>query len=137
MLTKHEIFAREYVIDFNGAAAARRAGYSPDRARVTALELLDREDVSQLVDQLLEERRKKCGVTQEYVLNELLRTVQTTTGTTKVRALELLGKHLHIFDEHLDINITLARQAEEYAKLPVDEQIKLLEESLKQLKGKA
>ena len=39
-------FAREYVVDGNGSAAAIRAGYSVGRARHTASELLNRPDVA-------------------------------------------------------------------------------------------
>lgn len=37
---RRELFAHEYLIDLNGAAAARRSGYAPSRAKETASELL-------------------------------------------------------------------------------------------------
>jgi phage terminase small subunit len=37
---RHEVFAQEYVIDFNGRRAAIAAGYSEARAEASASELL-------------------------------------------------------------------------------------------------
>lgn len=42
-------FCLEYVIDFNGARAARAAGYNVKRAKVTACELLKRPDIQKRI----------------------------------------------------------------------------------------
>jgi hypothetical protein len=52
-------FVESYLTCFNGAEAARRAGYSKARARDTGSELLQREDVQQRIRERLEEA--KCG----------------------------------------------------------------------------
>lgn len=133
---KQEIFCEEYLIDLNGAAAARRAGYVESNAADTASALLLSDDVRQRIEFLMEERRKRIGVNQDYVLKKLLDISNAGTESGQIRAAELLGKHLHMFNEELDINVNLAKKAEEYAALPVDVQIKLIEEELAKLKAK-
>lgn len=46
---KQEAFVREYLIDFNGSAAAIRAGYSPRSSRSTASELLTNPNVLEAI----------------------------------------------------------------------------------------
>jgi phage terminase small subunit len=52
---KQEIFVNEYLQCFNGAEAARRAGYSEARARQTAAELLANSDISLQIQARLNE----------------------------------------------------------------------------------
>jgi len=50
---RHKRFVEAYCEHFNGARAAREAGYSEKRARITASELLDDPDISQMVEERL------------------------------------------------------------------------------------
>lgn len=68
---KRKIFCNEYIIDFNGAAAAERAGYSKRRARQTASELLADPTISEEISKLINEREKKLELTSYDVVNEL------------------------------------------------------------------
>lgn len=52
---RHQRFVEEYCVDFNGAEAARRAGYSPTRANRQAYVLLRREDIRSAIDARLDE----------------------------------------------------------------------------------
>lgn len=133
---KQEIFCEEYLIDLNGAAAARRAGYVESNAADTASDLLLRDAIRQRIEFLMEERRKRIGVNQDYVLNKLLEISNAGSESGQIRSLELLGKHQRMFNDEVDVNINLAKKAEEYAALPVDVQIKLIEEELAKLKAK-
>lgn len=55
-LTKRqEVFVNEYLQCFNGAEAARRAGYSETRARQTATELLAKSDIALQIQTRLNE----------------------------------------------------------------------------------
>jgi len=52
---RHKRFVEAYCEHFNGAQAARDAGYSENRARITASELLNDPDISQMVEERLNE----------------------------------------------------------------------------------
>lgn len=64
-------FCEEYVVDLNGAAAARRAGYSEKRARIAASELLGMRAVQDRIGVLQAERSERTAITADHVL-ELL-----------------------------------------------------------------
>lgn len=53
--TRHKRFVEEYCACFNGAQAAREAGYAESRARVTASELLSDPDIQEMVEERLKE----------------------------------------------------------------------------------
>lgn len=52
---RHTRFVEEYAVDFNGAAAAVRAGYAESRARQTAYDLLQDEDIQAAIQKRLDE----------------------------------------------------------------------------------
>lgn len=66
-----ERFVAEYVIDYNGRRAAIAAGYTPERARQTASELLAMPEVQAQVQARQEEVKTALGITEEVVLNRL------------------------------------------------------------------
>lgn len=68
---KYEAFAQEYIIDFNGAQAAIRAGYSEKTARTQASKLLTIPDISERVAELMQDRCERTQVDADYVLNRL------------------------------------------------------------------
>lgn len=66
-----ERFVAEYLIDYNGRRAAIASGYSPDRARQTASELLATPEVQQMVQARQEAVKAALGITQDVVLDRL------------------------------------------------------------------
>jgi len=128
---KREMFVEEYVIDFNGAAAAVRAGYTDKHAKSTAWKLLQDPKVKELLDKKIEERKAVVGYDQAFVIENLKmilgRSVQAypvlkyNPVTKKMeqmtddlgravwqfdsvganRAAELLGKNIGMFDGRL------------------------------------
>lgn len=66
-----ERFCQEYTVDFNGARAARAAGYSVRRARHTASELLDRPDVQKRLATLLAAHMARVDYSRDAVLRQL------------------------------------------------------------------
>lgn len=70
---KRERFVQEYMVDFNGTAAAIRAGYSPRSAAQQASELLKNPKVRARIEELMAEMSRRTGVTAERIERELAR----------------------------------------------------------------
>lgn len=68
---RDERFAREYLIDLNGAQAAIRAGFAPKSARVTASKLLTKPNVKAIIEADSRAAAEKLGITAVSVLREL------------------------------------------------------------------
>lgn len=97
MTRKQELFVREYLVDLNEAAAARRAGYSPNHCNP-----LRSQQVRQAVDAALDQRRQACEASAQKVRSALCQIAfSPATGQGvghQVRCLELLAKLLGMFD---------------------------------------
>lgn len=72
MKQQHIIFSEEYIKHFNGAQAARDAGYSEKTARSIAAKLLARDDVKAYVSELKKQQREKNGIEVDTILKELI-----------------------------------------------------------------
>jgi len=68
---RRELFAYEYTKDLCGAAAARRIGIPAGSARSEACRMLAEPEVKELIDELLEARKKAANITAEQILAEL------------------------------------------------------------------
>tara|TARA_R110000824_G_scaffold171502_1_gene349137 strand:+ start:583 stop:1083 length:501 start_codon:yes stop_codon:yes gene_type:complete len=107
---KEQKFCQEYLVDLNATQAARRAGYSLNNSRQVAAELLTKYPVYSKIQELFRKRSNKTELKAEEVIDDLRWVVKETkaSGDTKaymsaVKALELLGKHIGMFEERLRI----------------------------------
>ena len=120
---KQRIFVAEYLVDFNGTQAVIRAGYNPNprTAEVQAFRLLRTDKIRAEVQRLQDERLKARGITADYILKSLHEVAEyckvprprynrngdvigeslDASGANK--ALELLGKHLSLFTDNLNV----------------------------------
>ena len=107
MTARQERFIREYLVDLCGAAAARRTGYAPKYAGSIASRLLKNPKIQSEVARAMEQQKKDAQVRREQVLQELKAVAfgeaSDASGAElkvaqKLRALELLGKHLGLFE---------------------------------------
>jgi len=96
-------FASEYVIDYNGAAACRRCGYSARGAKQKAHLLLRTPEVQREIRKLVSERRRRRQRVVERTIAELCRVafaggrIRTPySATAQRRALATLCRHLGI-----------------------------------------
>lgn len=64
-------FAQEYAIDFNGTAAAKRAGYAPSGAHTQADRLLKKEDVRTVIEAAKAKASEYTGLTKERLVRDL------------------------------------------------------------------
>ena len=104
MTDKQKRFVAEYVREPNGTQAAIRAGYAPAGAASQACRLLREPEIREALKGIVE---VYGGVEPEEVLREL-RTVAFARASdengaqlkysSKLRALELLGKNLGLFE---------------------------------------
>ena len=82
---KHERFCMEYVIDLNGTQAAIRAGYSEKTARVQASQLLTNPNILARVRELQQEQRERLVLNQDYVILQIVDTIQQCKGGIPVK----------------------------------------------------
>lgn len=105
---KQRRFVDEYLIDLNATQAAIRAGYSPRTANRIGAENLSKLDIQQEIETRQKEREQRTEITQDYVLQKLKEITDQQASdaqdsdlkySNKLKALELLGKHLGLFEK--------------------------------------
>lgn len=104
---KQERFVQEYLVDLNATQAAIRAGYSAKTASRIGPELLGKPCISEAIQKAIKKREKRTEVTQDYVIEKLKEIAEKDASdgpesdlkySSKIKALELLGKHTGAFD---------------------------------------
>ncbi len=68
---KQWVFCQEYIKDLCAKQAAIRAGYSEKTAEQQGWQMLQQDDIKQCIENLLEQRAKRCGVHADKVIWEL------------------------------------------------------------------
>jgi phage terminase small subunit len=72
MITKRQqLFVKEYLVDMNASAAARRAGYSVKNADKIGSQLLGKTRVAEQIRIATEARTNKLDIKADVVLQEL------------------------------------------------------------------
>lgn len=72
LLPRQEMFVKEYLVDLNATQAAIRAGYSRNRAEVTAHQLMRNAKIIVAIEAAMAERAKRVEVDAEWVLRRLV-----------------------------------------------------------------
>lgn len=113
---KQQRFVAEYTVDFNATAAAIRAGYSEKTAAQMGYKLLKMQEIQEAVQQEFANRQNRTHITGDQVVEELAKIALSKVEdyyrdygmeirlTDKIKALELLGKHLGTFTEKISIS---------------------------------
>ena len=102
---KQQRFCEEYVIDLNGTQAAIRAGYSPAAAKEQAHRLLTKAHVQECLKGLQDQASERCAIDVDYVVRGLKREaedLEAGSGSSRVSALEKLGKHIGMFKDRVE-----------------------------------
>lgn len=107
---KRQRFVEEYLVDLNAAAAYRRAGYSvttDHAASVGGARLLANVGIAAAVEAAQAKRAKAVQVSAEWVLQRLVRNerraVRVGEGAVVNKALELIGRHLGMFKDKVEV----------------------------------
>lgn len=112
---KQKRFVAEYLVDLNATAAAGRAGYKdPNIGR----QLITKNNVSEAIQRAIADRNARTEVNQDYVIEKLREIADREASdaqdselkvANKIKALELLGRHLGIFerDGSRDVRLTI------------------------------
>ena len=119
---KEERFCLEYVIDYNGAAAARRTGYAPKSAKKAACRLLQSERIVERIHELQKAQAERLCLGADLVVVRAMELYEKCTkaipvrewdtkqhkmvdtgeyrfdSTCAVKCLEMLGRYIGMFD---------------------------------------
>lgn len=131
---KQKRFVEEYLVDLNATQAAIRAGYSQRTAGQIGEQNLKKLEIKQAIQEAQSKRAERTELTQDYVIQELIKVVEVCTGQKETvitevlkntmdntvhahdterklydasaanRALELLGKHLGMFKDKVELS---------------------------------
>lgn len=119
MTPRSRDFVDEYLVDLNATQAAIRAGYSEKTAYSIGQRLLKNVEVQAMIANRMEERSKRTEITQDRVLTDIelikqdaMRKAFDKNGnesminhTSALKACELLGRHLQLWNDKMAITI--------------------------------
>ena len=103
---KENRFCWEYLVDLNATQAAIRVGYSKRSASSIGHENLQKNKVQRYINHLTVWRNLRTEVTAVRVLEELAKIAFANEGVKtkdKLKALDMLAKHVCINDERVDL----------------------------------
>lgn len=94
-------FAQEYTVDLNATQAAIRAGYSAKTAYSQGQRLLKKDEIQDAIREANRKRSEATGITAEWVLTGIaeIATREDARDADRLKAFELLGKHLGIWEQ--------------------------------------
>lgn len=120
---KQAAFVHEYLVDLNATQAAIRAGYKEKNARAMAAENLSKPDIQKAIQEARDAREKRSMITVEWVLAQIASIAQDEEAQQRdrLKALELLGKHLGMWEKRPDeeqqgVKVTFETEMEDWAK---------------------
>lgn len=99
-------FAEEYSVDFDGKAAAIRAGYATKWADRQAHLLLRHKGVAKYIDHLTQSKEAKIvSVNPDYIIQQVTAIIGKpgAKDSDRLRGLELLARHLGMFIERTEL----------------------------------
>ncbi len=120
--TKQAAFVAEYLIDLNATQAAMRAGYSVATSGSIGGQLLQKLEIQEAISDAMQKRSERTEITQDKVLRDV-EAIKQDAMKSKVdkdgddamvnhaaalKACELQGRHLKMWNDKLDITATVS-----------------------------
>lgn len=111
MTDKQKRFVEEYLLDLNATQAAIRSGYSEKTAAAIGTENLIKPEIAKAIQAEMEARSVRTQINQDDVVQELAGIAfakipnECISVREKLRALELLGKHLGMFSDKVQMEV--------------------------------
>lgn len=107
LTAKQNRFVKEYCLDFNGAQAAIRAGYSKKTARQAASRLLSNANIQRGVQ--MEIRKAECDldISREQIIKDLIEIKDQQKAKNpyaSIRAVEVIAKLRGWFDPKINLS---------------------------------
>lgn len=123
LTAKQARFVHEYLVDLNATQAAIRSGYKPKNAAQTGAENLRKPQIQAAIQEAREAREKSSMITAEWVLKEISKIAenQEEAARDRLKALELIGKHLGMWERREDaetqgIRVTFEAEMEDWSE---------------------
>lgn len=123
LTAKQARFVHEYLVDLNATQAAIRSGYKPKNAAQTGAENLRKPQIQSAIQEAREAREKSSMITAEWVLKEISKIAenQEEAARDRLKALELIGKHLGMWERREDaetqgIRVTFEAEMEDWSE---------------------
>lgn len=131
-IARRELFCQAFCVCFNSTQAAKEAGFSQKRSRVTGSELLDEPGIQARVKEIIDGRAAQIQSREFDVLAKVREVVERCMQAAPVtdrrgnavegewqfdsnaalRGLELLGKHEGLFAATLNVTLTEVKARE-------------------------
>lgn len=110
LTAKQELFIKEYLVDLNATQAAIRAGYKEDNAYATGAENLRKPQIANEIQKHMQKRSHAVEINAEYVLRGIkdIAEGKETKDNDKLKAFELMGKHLKLFTDKVEHSGTIS-----------------------------
>lgn len=124
LTAKRKRFCQEYLKDQNATQAAIRAGYSNKTAYSIGSELLHQPLLRKYINHLAQMQRIRINLNCDMVVKELKKIAFAKDGVTtreKLKALEMLGRHIGFFDKTGEIPAALSEQPDTTADIDLTE----------------
>ena len=107
---KQELFCKEYLVDLNATKAAKRAGYSAKTCASIGGENLQKPEIQERLQELIQKRSQRVEIDADWVLKQAVSSFEfnaqevfdnegnpkMVNATAAAKFLELTGKHTRI-----------------------------------------
>lgn len=104
MTHRQKSFVSEYIQSGNATQSAIKAGYSEKTAKEIGSRLLTNEEVQQAISDHQQRASDKADVSLEWWIKKVKAIAETAkSDATKVKALDLIGKHLGAYVNELSV----------------------------------